>query len=367
MKAPVTATAPGKIIVAGEHAVVYQRPALVAAIDRWLRVTVAPRSAPEVALHLDDLDHRTTTDAPSIRHYADTVRARWEAYADDPTPETFARMQSDDPAHLVKVALGEAMRHLDATTAPPMTVTVQSEQPVGGGFGSSAAVAVAVVQAYLAAREATVDDDTLYDLALEVERRQHGTPSGVDPATVLRGGLVWAEDTGDGLTFESVTARSPVLDAIRIVDTGTPRESTGTVVDTVRARRASDPDAFQATLDRIEDATRRLRAVLSSDDPQPDATVRLLRDVEAGLEALGVVPAPVQQIVRTVEDHGGAAKISGAGALTGSSAGSLLVYHPNPGATAWNAVEHLPAIPAALGARGARVDEGLPTSVPSSQ
>lgn len=363
---PVTAVAPGKIIVAGEHAVVYQRPALVAAIDRWLRVTVAPRTEPGVALHLHDLDHRAVTDAASIRDYADTVRARWHAYADDPTPHTVARMQGDDPAHLVKVALGEAMRHLGADTAPPMTVTVQSQQPVGGGFGSSAAVAVAVVQAYLAARGATVDDDTLYDLALNVERRQHGTPSGVDPATVLRGGLVWAEGTSDGLTFESVTARSPVLDAIRIVDTGTPHESTGTVVDAVRARRASDPAAFEATLDRIEHATRRLRTVLAAADPKPDATVQLLREAEAGLEALGVVPEPVQEIVRTVDDHGGAAKISGAGALSGSNAGSLLVYHPNPDAAAWNAVDSLTNVRATLGARGAHVEEGLPSSTISS-
>ena len=350
-----TAAAPAKLILMGEHAVVYQRPALVAAIDLWLRVTVAPREERGVGLSLAELDHRETTDWASIRAYAERVREHWHRYVENPTSETFTRMRGGDPAHLVKVALGEVERRFSEAGTPSMNVSVHTEQPIGAGFGSSAAVAVAVVQASLTAQDVTISDETLHEVVLDVERRQHGTSSGVDPATVRRGGLVWAEHRDDRLDYESVTSQSPVLDSFRVFHTGTPGESTGTVVDAVRARREDDPDAFQSCLDRMEAATRRLRAVLAREETAPDETVHIIRRIESDLEALGVVPEPVRRIVRAVEAKGGAAKISGAGALSGAKAGPLLVYHPDPDVALEEELGELSEMNVRLGVEGAHI------------
>ncbi len=352
-----TAVAPAKLILMGEHAVVYQRPALTAAIDLWLRVRMSPRRESGIGLHLTEFKHREVTDWASIRAYADKVRDRWHRYIEHPTPETFAHMRGDDPAHLVKVALGEVERRLPDAEAPAMTVSIRTQQPIGAGFGSSAAVAVAVVQACLAVQEAEVSDETLRELVLDVERRQHGTPSGVDPATVLRGGLVWAEQTDDALDYRSVTPRSPVLNGFRVLHTGRPAESTGAVVDAVRAHRDDDPETFEGRLDRIEAATRTLRSVLAQEAASRDETLRVVREVEAELEALGVVPEPVQRIIRAVEEEGGAAKISGAGALSGSKAGPLLVYHPDPTFDPGTEFDSLTQMNVRLGAEGAHVDQ----------
>lgn len=352
-----TAAAPAKLILMGEHAVVYRRPALVAAIDLWLRVTVAPRKEGGVRLQLAELDHRETTDWASIRAYADRVREHWHRYVENPTPEAFTRMRGDDPAHLVKVALGEVERRFLDTDAPSMNVTVRTQQPIGAGFGSSAAVAVAVVQASLAAQDVTISDETLHEVVLDVERRQHGTPSGVDPATVRRGGLVWAEHREDRLSYQSVTAQSPILDTFRVFHTGTPGESTGTVVDAVRARREDDPGAFRSCLDRMEAATRRLRAVLAREEAAPDETVQIVRRIESELEALGVVPEPVRRIVRAVEAKGGAAKISGAGALSGAKAGPLLVFHPDPDVNFEDELRGLSEMSVRLGVEGAHIQQ----------
>ena len=352
-----TAVAPAKLILMGEHAVVYERPALVAAIDLWLRVTIMPRQTDGVELQLAELNHRTITDWASICAYANAVRDRWQRYVDNPTPAAFSRMRGDDPAHLVKVALGEAERQCSAAGRPSMNVTVHTQQPIGAGFGSSAAVAVAVVRAYLAVQNVTLGDEALHELVLDIERRQHGTPSGVDPATVRRGGLVWAEHADDRLDYQSVRARSPVLDAFRVLHTGTPDASTGTVVDAVRARREDDPAAFRTRLDRMEAATRDLRDVVPQEESAPDETVRAVRQVEAELEALGVVPGPVQRIVRAVEAKGGAAKISGAGALSGTKAGPLLVYHPDPDADLEEELGPLSELNVQLGAEGAHIQQ----------
>jgi mevalonate kinase len=104
------------------------------------------------------------------------------------------------------------------------------------------------------------------------------------------------------------------------------------VVAAVRQLRAADPAAFDRLLDRLEAAARRLRDALVAGDGALLAAA--IRDLERGLEEAGVVPAPVRELVRGIEARGGAAKVSGAGALAGARAGCLVVYHPDPASLA---------------------------------
>ena len=81
-----------------------------------------------------------------------------------------------------------------------------------------------------------------------------------------------------------------------------------------------------------------------------------IREAEECLEELGVVPAGVRSLVRRIEAAGGAAKISGAGALSaGRSAGSLLVYHPElESLSGWSLLRPFPFYAVRLGAPGLR-------------
>jgi mevalonate kinase len=198
------------------------------------------------------------------------------------------------------------------------------------------------------------DPERIARLALEVERRQHGQPSGVDGATVLQGGVLWAQRRESGeLEIERIAVRSDLLRRLRVYDTGTPAEPTGAVVAAVRALRERDPGRHERTLDRMEAATRALRAELEGGDAAPDQPLHLIREHEACLEDLGVVPGEVRALVRQVESAGGAAKISGAGSLSGSGAGSLLVYHPDAEQVArWQFLRPFPFYPVHLGAPG---------------
>lgn len=85
--------------------------------------------------------------------------------------------------------------------------------------------------------------------------------------------------------------------------------------------------------------------------------IELLRAAEAALEELGVVPEGVRERVRAVEAAGGAAKISGAGALSGSAAGTLLAYHPDPDLLGRLPALALPRYPVHLGAAGLRRED----------
>jgi mevalonate kinase len=213
-----------------------------------------------------------------------------------------------------------------------VAVRVDSEIPVGSGFGSSAAVAVAVVAAYRRLRGVPDDDSEVARLVLEVERRQHGLPSGVDHAAVLCGGVVWAERDGDGeLAIEPLPGAAERLREIRIYDSGAPGEATGRVVEAVRERLRRRPTWAQTTLDAMERCVRDCRRCLSRGEP---GLLDLIRAYQAALDRLGVVPDRVRAIVRAVEALGGAAKITGAGSLSGDGAGSLLVLPPRASGSA---------------------------------
>jgi mevalonate kinase len=324
-----SASAPGKIILMGEHAAVYHRPALVAAVDRRLEA-VFETAGEGLGLELPSIGVRESTSWPAVADYARRARQHWQRYETTPGPETFAALRGGDRAHLVKVALGEAVLHL-GRRLPPARLRLTSNIPIGAGFGSSAALAVAVVAATAALVGERLDPDGLHRLTLEVERRQHGTPSGIDNATVIHGGLLWAVKTPEGelSTTPLGEPEGELFTALRVFNTGEPAQPTGEVVAAVRRRKDDDPRAVEALLDRMETATHALREVVTTPTGL-DTPRRLFREFQACLEALGVVPEAVRRRVRAVEAAGGAAKISGAGALAGPGAGSLLVIPPHP-------------------------------------
>lgn len=325
-----------------------------------LRLTVRLSSSPGSGVRLDlpGLSHSESVSWAAVRAYARAARERWTGYSREPGPESFKAVRGDDPAHVVKAALGEVLEALGDAEPPGLSLRVDSALPIGSGFGSSAAAAVAVVAATLAWRGAAVDLPTVERLALEVERRQHGLPSGVDSATILRGGLLWARRTGSGLEIEPVELRSPLLSRFRVYDTGTPAEPTGAVVAAVQARMDRDRAGTEITFDRIEAATRAFREELARDVEASARVVELIRECEVCLEGLGVVPEAVRAVVRRVETEGGAAKISGAGSTSGPGAGSLLVYHPEPERIAgWGFLQSFRFHPVQLGADGLRREE----------
>jgi mevalonate kinase len=241
-----------------------------------------------------------------------------------------------------------------------LRLQVVSDLPVGSGFGSSAATATAVVAALVVRHGGSLADAAgraaIERIAFAAERRQHGLPSGIDGATVLQGGVLWARKlAAGGLATEPIAASSPVLERIGVYDTGMPAEPTGAVVAAVRARRERDPAAHERVLDRIAAATAAFRAELEAARADPARIVHLIREAEECLEALGVVPAGVRSLVRRIEAAGGAAKISGAGSLLGPGAGSLLVYHPElESLSGWSLLRPFPSYAVRLGAPGLR-------------
>ncbi len=308
MSGEAAVSAPGKTILFGEHAAVYGHPALVAALDHRLTATARASFAGRPGSGTLRLD------VPSLRI---TRTVSWSRVV------PHVRAPGDLAILAATIGLADLGR-------PPASVhlVIDSTIPSGSGFGSSAALAVAVVAACRRAAGGDADPDEIARLASEVERHQHGKASGVDVQAVLRGGVLWCRRLPDGtLARDPLTASSENLDVIRLFHSGAPNETTGEMVAVVRRLLDRDPALVREAFGTIEEATRKGREALVRGDV--GAFVPIIRRAESALEALGVVPPGVLSAIRAIEAQGGAAKISGAGGLTGAGAGLILVVHPD--------------------------------------
>ena len=343
---------PGKLILMGEHAVVYGCPALVVAIDPRTRVELREGGESGVELDLVDLRIREKCSWAEILAYAHRVRVSWQRFAEDPSEEAFGQ-QANAPTRVVKVALGESLMELGLEDLPGLHLRVESDLPLGSGYGSSASVSVGVAAALFGHLEGTWDEERIARVALETERRQHGWPSGVDHQTVLRGGGIWFRSIeGEGLEIEPLQIPPDVAGRFKVYQTGTPRETTGMVVAAVRRRRDSDRRGFERLLSEMEEAVIALKGEVVDPAPDPVRLAEEIKSYEGCLERLGVVPETVVDVIRQLESMGAVAKLSGAGALSGVAAGSLLTFWP--GDFPQEGLEAIPfqELPVALGAAG---------------
>lgn len=290
----VISSAPGKVYLFGEHAVVYGEPAVPCAIGLRARATVERR------------EHGLRVQAGNLS--LDGFAVEYDDNTGGPEVEV--------PANIVDAAMGyvnEAVeqareaaleRGVEDATGAGFEVTVDSDIPLGAGIGSSAAVVVATIDA--AARElgVTLPREELADRAYRVEHVvQDGGASRADTFCSTMGGAVRIE--GD----DCRTLETPDLPLVVGYDGGA--GDTGALVGGVRKRRETYPFVAD-TVEAIGDLVRRGEEALAADDR---ATLGELMNVNHGLlSALGVSARSLDAMVWGAREAGAqGAKLTGAG------------------------------------------------------
>ncbi len=269
----VEARAPGKIILAGEHAVVYGRPALaVPVFGVQARVRVTRRGA------------------------------QWWVTA--PAVQLDARLHDLPAEHPLRRAV--VLTQAAVSGLPPAHVHITSSIPVAAGLGSGAAVTVALVRALAALAGQALPAARVNALAYEVEKLYHGTPSGIDNTVITYARpIVYRKGTG----WQPLFVARPV--PLVIADTGQ-SASTRAMVRGVRERWQAAPARVEALFDAIAQAVAAAQAALATGDLA--ALGQALRDNHAHLQALGVSTPALDALVDAALAAGAyGAKLAGAG------------------------------------------------------
>ncbi len=268
--------APGKLILLGEHGVVYGHPALAAAISRGVRAFASSNKACQLEL-----------------------------------PEGLSKLQ--------RGALERAFAAAAKLTGhPKISVSVESELPVSMGLGSSGALAVAVSRALIAASGGPAR--SVEKVALAMEREFHGTPSGVDHTTSARGAMVLFQKG----KVTAVKARRPVKVLVALVGA---RASTKATVAALRERQARWPRRYARIFEQIGQLAREGAQAVRAGDL--DSLGDLMNLNQGLLSALQLSSDRIDAMTRRLREHGAlGAKLTGAGGDGGAVIG--LFREPEP-------------------------------------
>jgi len=275
-----TAYAPGKVILCGEHAVVYGRPAIAVPVTEvQAQATVEPpygrRDGRGVVIDAPDLNRRLA------------VR---EADAGDPL------------ARIVRLAL----RAIDVQDEPDLTITVTSTVPIARGMGSGAAVSTAIVRALSGHYGRWLSSRDISDLVYQTELIYHGTPSGIDNTVVaFEKPVYFVKD----VSCEIFWVGRPFL--LAVADTGI-ESPTREAVSDLRRRYRADPGRYEPLFDRAGQIAVEARAAIERG--QSEAIGLLLDENHALLQVMGVSCPELDRLVIAAREGGAlGAKLSGAG------------------------------------------------------
>ncbi len=214
----VSATAPGKLILFGEHAVVYNRPAI---------------AIPFMGVHAKAAVFATPI-APVSQ-----VRIEAQAIGLD---QTLDQLETDHP---FAIAIQGVMQTLGIHWLPACHIRITSTIPIAAGMGSSAAVSIALARALATFLGHPLDDSAVNAIAFQVEQRLHGTPSGVDNTVISYGRPVYFMRSQP---IEFLKVREPM--DLLVADCGV-AAATGPMVAGVLQRYQASPETYENYFDQI--------------------------------------------------------------------------------------------------------------------
>ncbi|HUG34419.1 MAG TPA: mevalonate kinase [Anaerolineales bacterium] len=223
-----TASAPGKIILFGEHAVVYGRPAL---------------AVPVTQVHADGevLD----SDSAGIWIHA-------------PDVDLHAELNTLPSDHPVASVIHNFLFLSRVTPFPNLHITITSTIPVASGLGSGAAVTVALVRALSAHLNHPMTDEEVNAFTYDIEKLHHGTPSGIDNTVVTYAKPVYFMK---GQPIEIFKVGNPFT--IVIGDTGISAPTKESVAD-VRRLWETDRSKWENVFDRVGEIAKEARSAIES-------------------------------------------------------------------------------------------------------
>jgi len=272
------AFAPGKVILFGEHAVVYGRPAIAVPVTQVeARVTVE-RGVGGILIQAKDL---------GLSH-------------------TMGESPVDEALEPVVSLVESTLECLGVRPPPPLVITITSSIPIARGLGSGAAVSTALVRGLSEHFGRELGPEEVSALVYEAEKFHHGTPSGIDNTVISYGRPIYFVRGEPPQIFK---VGKPFL--LAIGDSGV-KSPTKVVVEEVRRRWEREPSRYDPLFDQIGQVVERAKEKM--EEGNLEGLGSLMNENQALLRDLGVSSPQLDSLVKVAREAGAlGGKLSGAG------------------------------------------------------
>ncbi|WP_336825089.1 mevalonate kinase [Sporosarcina sp. USHLN248] len=266
----------GKIILIGEHAVVYNKPAI---------------AIPFTEVGAKAIIQEGGSDESGCR-----LNCKYFCGPFENAPE---------PLSGITACVHETLSYLQVEK-PNITIRIESSIPSGRGLGSSAAIAYAVVKGLFRYYGHQANEDEILRLAQVAEIFAHGNPSGIDVVAVGSEGPIRFQKGKGAVPL-------PIGKTLHLVIADTGRfGDTRTAVESIRTLYEQDRLTTQRSLDLIEDFTYHCEQAMAKGDVKLVGCCLNLAQEE--LSALGVSDEGIDRLVDVARDSGAlGAKLTGGG------------------------------------------------------
>lgn len=272
-------SAPGKVILFGEHSVVYGHPAIATAID--LRAKCELKKTSEKAIKIS---------TPNL--FPDKI---FTIFQHSLIPSEL------EPFKHICLLISDSKKNI-----PAPEVRITSTIPPSSGLGSSAATAVSLTASLLKFYEIEYSLERICDIAFESEKITHGSPSGIDNSISTYGGGIFYEKG----KITTLTAKIP--SSFLVIINSLVSRSTKNLVEQVQKKKENEPNTVQSIFKGIENITRDAKKQLELGHLEEIGN--LLNANHELLEQLGVGHPTLTKIVNIIDRyHALGRKLTGAG------------------------------------------------------
>lgn len=309
----VRASAPGKAILFGEHAVVYGKPAIAVAINRKAITTIREGTDDAINVQIPDLDVYGEIDIDNQEiHLINNEETSKTPFRSSDT--STSNDQSYDAGILKYIQT--ALFSDEFKPDHGLNIQVDLEIPIGAGLGSSAAITVATLAAAARYHKQELTLEKLAQMAHQVELEVQGAASPLDTTLSTYGGFIYFTHKEGALKIK------PALEMPLVVGYTAEPGNTGMLIERVRKLRQNHPKLIDPVLDTMEKLTNEARDAITSGD---EKRVAELMNINQGLlDALGVNTLELSDLIYEARNAGAiGSKITGAG-----GGGSIIAYCP---------------------------------------
>ncbi len=242
---------PAKIILFGEHAVVYDKLGIAAAAGLYAKVSINSGSADTISIKSKNLSLEGTKNKAEIFRLIENIdKLREQGRIDE--IKDIAKKDKLLPSFVVA---GKMMKEYGFK---PCRIEIDSEVPKN--LGSSASVFNGIAKAVSEFLELNLPKEKIGFFANEGDKVVHGTPSGIDAYTIAYGGWVCYRKS-EGVKPLKIYFELPLV----IVDSGEPAR-TGETVGYIKKQKEKKPKFVNTVLDKLDEISHKgLDAIKSQD------------------------------------------------------------------------------------------------------